>query len=376
MTEIDKTNRTRSTSNSTGTNESRGPDEAESPESTESTSASGGSQWDSPTETGDRFRENRMYSDTIYGHKPDGTPRLSPDSIGDGVAAHELQSAQTARQARKEDLGEALDDHTRMLRRDEDASQQEWDGRYFDLGSLGDKSPAQWADHYATRAKASGYRGKLRDRVRTSLVGAEGEPLSDSDLREVVSDHRAELADDGAFEDWDVSEIDSWERGVVRHLKTQRAKAALDNFQTDHVDGLPELEYDLEDRHYENPDKIRQKLDAWEEKQLSKLDKLAEGLDAEEKSTHRRLREDIRNARDAYEKITVGDEDGTKYGYPETVDRNLEGDQVPVRAAYVNHLRHEPGDLLGAYQEVQDRMKYAARSSVADQVVDDFPFVR
>jgi hypothetical protein len=228
------------------------------------------------------------------------------------------------------------------------------------------KESHEWKDVYTTRNFYSAESRGVHESIQKNMIGPDGEALSDQQLSQIVGEHRSDLEQEGAFDDWSEIQIESWEKGVTDFLERERARAQINNFDPDPAD-VPELAYEWSDRDVGDPDQIRAELDQWEQQQLARFDALAEETDIDdEDSTRRAARDRIGMARETYEKIAVGDEQGEMYGLPEKVETDMEGSTTPIRPRYINHLQHNPGDIMGAYDEVEGDMDYALRARSAE----------
>ena len=375
MTEIDKTGNRRT--NETTSNETTQTDATE-----ESSEASDAPETGSVAGTARSLGEaavdaaseaNRRFSEAIGADESPtaGAAAGAAEGAESTTTAHELQATQKARrhnvEERKEQLGEALSEHTDNIRNDEDAAKQDWRGHFGPGSVYTDKNPSQWKDHYDTVNPAADRR---ENKKAAALVDADGHALSDADLDEVVAKHREELEKEGAFEGFAGHQVDQWAEGVKRHLAGERAEMKLAGFQPDSAGDLPVPEEvdDIGEREQldgAEAEQLTKRLDEWESSQLAELEETARqaGADRSDGSQYERMTEDIQRARDTYEAIMTGNAEGENVGFPETVQASQEGGTLRPREAYRNHLQENPGDIVGAYQKVQERMDYSLRQN-------------
>ena len=371
MTNIDETKGAGSTTSTNRTNRSDGPEEAGEAAEADQASAAGTSATDNLPQK--RSVYNR-YRDTIYGRNADGELPEDVTGADGGAPAFMMQSRRTGAgdqmAERKQKLGEALDAQYETMGED-------WETEEAFFG-LVEKGADAWQGDYERRAISSDKYRRSRDQLEASLF-QNGRPMSDGDIQEVVADHRGRLEERGAFEGWERSEIESWEKGLTSHLKRQRAEEKIRQFDPAPIEDLPTPNRNLDVRTFDNPDQIRRSLEQWETEQLEKLDELTpdemEGdvfsndlnpFSNDGDATYAEKRQRIQRAKEAYEKITVGDENGEKYAFPETVEAGT-GELKP-RDAYIRHLEEHPGDIMGAYEQAEDRLRDANWDETAELV--------
>lgn len=301
----------------------------------------------------------RPFMDDVLGGASGEASAPAAGGGGDAINAYELQGRRAQKRGemaeRKQTLGEALDHQYETM-----GSGWEEDGWIVGKGSLA------WKRQYKRRNAGDDWRQTHRTDVEDALV-RNGRTMSDADIEEVVSEHRQRLDERGAFENWETDDIDDWETGLTSALKRERAEEQIHQFESPPVEGLPTPSRNLEERTFDNPDQIREKLDTWEEEQLEKLDRLATEAEVEGDSIYRERRERIQQATEAYEAITVGTPEGTKKAYPEKLE--VEGKELRPRDAYIRHLEENPGDIMGAYERAEDRMRDENRAELINQLV-------
>jgi len=356
MTDIDETKGT------TGRNSRM--DRAEESEATGETQESQGGA-DSPLLSGEsgisEGREAyREYQETVYGGNPPPRPGRAADGrAGDEMSVHELQAAQSdggaGRSARVRKAAEALGKKRDMMLDRVGGYEMQWEPRSTD----------QWLDAYKKQAGTD--ENDVHDKLRRALTG-DGSHLTDGQLSEAVEAHREKLETEGAFEGWTDAQVDNWQQSVEKFGKAERTRARLENFDGGSVEGLPKLEYDPSERSYtpEQAEDIRSKLDDWEQKQLAEFDEIVRQSDEPPSDLEvETMRERIHSARDLYESVTVGKPGEEPGALPEEAPQHLEGEPKPVRAGYIQHLRSNPGDVLGAYQVAEDRTEYLRADDAA-----------
>lgn len=374
MTNIDKTNGAGSTNTTNRTNQTDSTDEAD--ETTTSGRSDSGRQVDTNQtastktpprpETVDRFRG-------FVGEDPGRGPQ--PGDRGGKVQQAAILKANRQHpdpqmEERKEKLGKALDEQYETMGID-------WDA---DEGWL-DKSNEAWKQDYERQAFSSDKWKNSRETLEKSLY-KNGRPMSDTDIEEVVDKHKQRLEERDAFEGFSTGDIQNWEKGLTDHLKHQRAAQQVRVFETESIEELPTPSRDLDERGVDDPDQIRQKLDAWENRQLEELDKIADenGLERPQNWTdsanipddtvYTEDRERIQEARNTYEKLMIGGEDGTQYAFPEKVDSDLTVGEGRPRDAYIRHLEEKPGDIMGAYRAAEERIKPDQRDKLPDMLAN------
>jgi hypothetical protein len=375
MTNIDKTNGAGSTNTTSRTNQTDSTDGSD--DTAKSARGDGGRQVDTAQtastktpprpETVDRFKQGFLRQ------KPGGGPQ--PGDGGGGVEkAAVLQAHQQHRdqqmEQRKEKLGKALDKQYETMGIDWDADEGFWD-----------KPEEAWKQDYERQAFSSDKWKNSRETLEKSLY-QNGRPMRDTDIEEAVDKHKQRLEKRDAFEGFSSDDIQNWENGLTDHLKQQRAEQQVRVSATDSVEELPTPSRDLDERGVDNPDQLRQKLDAWESKQLEELDKIADenGLERPQNwndsanipddTVYTEKRERIQEARNTYEKLMVGDEHGTQYAYPEEVDSDLTVGEGRPRDAYIRHLEENPGDIMGAYRAAEERIKPDQRDKLPDMLAN------
>ncbi len=370
MTNIDgskgagNTNATNRTDRSSGT---QGPDGTEAANESDATSEtrSGSTRTPPDPDEVDRFRRWSGGGDGRSG------PRQPVDGDSEATPAHllraERRGADDEMAERKEQLGETLDRQYEKMGVDWDADEGFWN-----------KSVSAWKRAY-TRSTGEGPEATgIRDAVGESLAG-DGRPMSDADIQEVVDAHRERLEDRGAFEGFSPGDVENWEAGLTSHLKQQRAEQAVEQFEPAPIDDLPTPSRELDERQFDNPDEIRRKLDEWENENLEKLDEIADEVGLEGRGSDQLThdlgdpaytaeRDRIQDAREAYEMITVGDEDGTEYAFPEDVDADRALGPARPREAYISHLEDNPGDIMGAYREAEEILRTSNWDMLADML--------
>ena len=288
-----------------------------------------------------------------------------------GVSARELQQAKAKEglAPHEEDLKNDLGIKTQRIQEGTNADlKASWEGDegYIPLWGENTKESHEWKDVYSTRNFFSGESRGVHESIQKNMIGPDGEALSDQKLRQIVGEHRADLEEKGAFDDWSEIQIESWEKGATSFLERERARAQINKFDAEPAD-VPELAYEWSDRDVGDPDQIRAELDQWEQQQLARFDALAEEAEIDDTdSTRRAVRDRISQARETYEKIAVGDENGEMYGLPEEVETDMEGSTTAIRPEYIVHLQHNRGDIMGAYEKVEGDMDYALRARSAE----------
>jgi hypothetical protein len=371
MTNIDKTKGAGSTNTTNRTNQKDSTDET-----SKSAKSDGGSQVDTNQtastktpprpETVDRFR-GFVEEELGRGPQPgDGGGKVQQAAILKANRQH----PDPQMEERKQKLGKALDKQYETMGTD-------WDA---DEGWL-DKYDEAWKQDYERQAFSSDKWKNSRETLEKSLY-KNGRPMSDADIEEVVDKHKQRLEERDAFEGFSSDDIQYWEKGLTDHLKQQRAAQEVRVFETESVEKLPTPSRDLDERDVDNPDQIRQKLDAWESKQLEEIDKIAdenglerpqdwtESANIPDDTVYTEKRERIQEARNTYEKLMIGDEDGTEYAFPEKVDSDLTVGEGRPRDAYIRHLEENPGDIMGAYRAAEERIKPDQRDKLPDMLAN------
>ncbi len=377
MTNIDKTQGASRTSTTKRTNQTDSTDETD--ETSESAETDNSGQVDTnqtaSTHTpprGESIDRFRGFTEEELGRGPqpnDGGGKVQQAAI---LRANR-QHPDPQMEERKEKLGEALDKQYETMGID-------WDA---DEGILFDKRTVAWKNDYDQNNSPSDDWRKSRTKLHKSLY-KNGRQMSDSKIEEVVENHRGRLEARNAFEGFSEDEIENWELGLTQHLKLQRARSEIQNFEADAIQDLPTPSRNLDSRGVDNPDQIRQKLDEWETQQLQQLDTRADELGLErpkdwdasinipdETATdYTEDRERIQEARNTYEKLMIGDEDGTQYAYPEEVNPDLTVGEGRPRDAYIRHLEENPGDIMGAYRAAEERIKPDQRDKLPDMLAN------
>lgn len=359
------------TGNASSTRQTSRTEETEQTDETSSTEASKSEKATGRGSLPDRDRYV-FFKEAVEGKPTDGNRYRGTSTGGTGgVSARELQEAK-AREGlapHEEDLKNDLDTKTQRIQEGTNADlKSSWKGDegYIPLWGENTKESYEWKDVYSTRNFYSGESLSAHESIQENMIGPDGEALSDQKLSQIVGEHRSDLEERGAFDDWSEIQIESWEKGATSFLEQERARAQINNFDAEPAD-VPELAYEWSDRDVGDPDQIRAELDKWEQQQLARFDALAEEAEIDDTdSTRRAVRDRISMARETYEKIAVGDESGEMYGLPEEVETDMEGSTTAIRPEYINHLQHNPGDIMGAYEKVEGDMDYALRARSAE----------